>query len=246
MKRCEHCNVNYFPKTKHDEHCSSNEAKQDMRSGGSRQTTQTDFMAELKKLQDKVSKMEGEITRLKTMVHKNPVLKDILKDMNTRINFPYMRIFSKWYESFPMPTMEEVDKWFPTTMEQATREKSMLHDYFVEFFVKTWESSLSQQHPPLYCSLKQRKPSYFVFDVEDVSCEWRLMKPSDWTKMLETVCHEVYRKCSEWLFSKSDMPIHLYNYCATQINQELRYSKNLVTDIKREMAEVMTDYIHGV
>ena len=237
MKKCEQCNTNYFPKNKHDEHC-CNEAKQ--QETRNRQIIQTDFMMEFKKLQDKVSKMESEITRLKTMVHKNPILKDILKDMNTRMNFPYMRIFTKWYESFPIPNLEEVDKWFPKTMEETTRETRMLHNCFVDFFVKTWEKMLNQ-HPPLYCSLRQRKPTYYVFDVEDVSREWRVMKPSDWIKMLETVCHEMYRKCSEWLFSKTDMPLNLYNYCATQINQELKYSKCLMTDIKHEMAEIIVE-----
>ena len=236
MKRCVHCQQNYFPKTKHDEHCDAPKPAE------KRTITNQELLAEFKKLQDKVSKMENEITRLRMIVHKNPKLKDIINTLNTSRNFPYMRIFDKWYKEFPSPSIDEVDSWFPKTEEDAERDTKILHTKFVEFVANTWENTLNL-HPPLYCNVQQRDPKYFVFDVEDVKRGWRTMKQPDWMKMVETIYNQnVYRVCAKWLFANEEkMSNKLYMKCEQQINQLMKHELAIIMDIKRCMASAVAD-----
>lgn len=228
-----HCQQNYFPKTKHDEHCDAPKQSE------KRVITNQDLFTEFKKLQDKVSRMELEITRLRTIVHKNPKWKDIINTLNASRNFPNMRIFDKWCKEFPLPSTEEVDKWFPKTEEEAEREPKMLHNKFVEYVSSIWENT-QNQYPPIYCNTQQRVAKYFVFDVEDVKRGWRAMKPTDWTKLVNTIYNQnIYRACAKWLFAQEDtMSNKLYTKCEQQINQLMKHETGIIADIKHYMAEV--------
>jgi len=234
MKRCVHCQQNYFPKTKHDEHCDAPKQTE------KRVITNQELFTEFKKLQDKVARMEVEITRLRTVVYKNPRLKDIINTLNTSRNFPYMRIFDKWCKEFPTPTTEEIDKWFPKTEEDAEREPKLLYTKFAEYISGIWETTLNQ-HPPLYYNTQHNSTRYFVFDVEDVKRGWRIMKPADWIRMVNTIYNQnVYRVCAKWLFAHEDkISNKLYTKCEQQINQLMKHETSIIAAIKHCMAEAL-------
>ena len=192
-----------------------------------------DFMTELKKLQDKVSRMEVEITRLKTIVHKNPKRKDIINTLNARNNFPYMRIFDKWCKEFPQPSMEEVETWFSVDDNTMSLESK-----FVEYIVTIWWKS-QNEHPPLYCNSEQKNPTYYVYDVEDVCRSWRIMTPKDWSFLVHTIYNtKVYSVCYAWFWSKdASLPVQLSDKYAKQINQLLKHENKVIMELKRAMTE---------
>lgn len=190
------------------------------------------IMGEFQKLKEKVARMEGEITRLKTIVHKNPKRKDIISTLNTRMNYPHMCIFDKWCKEFPMPSVEEVDGWF-------SAQPPILETKFVEFIVNVWRDT-QNQHPPLYCNAAQKTPSYFVYDVEDVKRGWRVMTLKDWSYLIQTIYNKrVYSVCYTWLWSKdSIISVKLADKYAEQINQLLKHEKNIIAEIKRGISEI--------
>ena len=221
MNKCELCQQTY---AKHNEHIcefakqAENKAKQD-------------FMTELKKLQDKVARMEVEITRLKTIVHKNPKKKDIINTLNARMNFPYMRIFDRWCKEFPSPSVEEVDTWFSTDETAPNLESK-----FAEYIMKIWRGTRNE-HPPLYCNSEQKVPSYFVYDVDDVVRGWRIMTMKDWSYMVQTIYNKkVYSVCYSWFWSKdATLPVVVSDKYVNQINHLLKHEKNIIAELKREM-----------
>ena len=95
IKRCSFCNVLVYANVEqHELVCVQNPEPGQKTSS----LSLSHLAKELYELKTRCSKMEGEITYLKTLVQKRPKQEDIINSLNTNQNTPSMKIFTKWYD----------------------------------------------------------------------------------------------------------------------------------------------------
>jgi hypothetical protein len=231
IKRCSFCNVLVYANIEqHESVCIQNPEP------GQKTVSLKTLAKELYELKSRCSKMEGEITYLKTLVQKRPKQEDVIKSLNTTQNTPSMKIFTKWYSEFTPPSIELVQTWL-----------SNLTDGFIEYISDHIRQTKTK---PIHCSTQHKKPQFFIFEVDNNSPKrvWRLMNQNDWYNMVKHVYNSnVQFVCMKWLFTvENDISPELYLKYARTFNQfstklhNIRTSANIIHEIKENVTQLLS------